>query len=120
MSPTMTRNMTLAAALADAEQRYSAANPESLARHEQACRSMPGGNTRTVIFYPPFPLTMARGEGAFLWDLDGHRYRDFLGEYSAGLYGHSTRASRRRWPTRSSRAWCWARRAATRSSWPSS
>ncbi|MEM7222002.1 MAG: aminotransferase class III-fold pyridoxal phosphate-dependent enzyme [Pseudomonadota bacterium] len=85
----MTRNVTLAAALTESEERYRAANPKSLARYDQACGSMPGGNTRTVIFYPPFPLTMARGEGAYLWDLDGHRYRDFLGEYSAGLYGHS-------------------------------
>ena len=89
MSQTLTRNMTLDAALADAEARYRAANPKSLAHYEQACGSLPGGNTRTVIFYAPFPLTMARGEGAHLWDLDDHRYRDFLGEYTAGLYGHS-------------------------------
>ena len=25
-------------------------------------------------------------------DLDGHTYRDFLGEYTAGLYGHSENA----------------------------
>ena len=30
-----------------------------------------------------------RGEGARLFDLDGHAYLDFLGEYTAGLYGHS-------------------------------
>ena len=24
-----------------------------------------------------------------MWDLDGHQYIDFLGEYTAGLYGHS-------------------------------
>lgn len=32
---------------------------------------------------------MERGEGAWLWDVDSHRYADFLGEYTAGLYGHS-------------------------------
>ena len=53
------------------------------------CRSLPGGNTRTVLFYEPFPLSMAKGEGARLRDLDGHEYRDFLGEHTAGLYGHS-------------------------------
>src|SRR5262249_52345148 len=31
----------------------------------------------------------ARGEGAYLTDVDGHTYADFLGEYTAGLYGHS-------------------------------
>ena len=83
------RNMTLEVALAEATERYVAANPASAARHEEACRSMPGGNTRTVLFYDPFPLTMAKGEGARLRDLDGHEYRDFLGEHTAGLYGHS-------------------------------
>lgn len=85
----MTRNMTLDAALEEAVERYAAANPASAARYAEACRSFPGGNTRTVLFYDPFPLSVARGEGARLWDLDGHEYRDFLGEYTAGLYGHS-------------------------------
>ena len=83
------RNMTLDVALAEATEGYAAANPKSAARYEEACRSLPGGNTRTVLFYDPFPLSMAKGEGARLRDLDGHEYRDFLGEYTAGLYGHS-------------------------------
>ena len=37
----------------------------------------------------PFPLTIVGGEGCRLRDLDGHTYADFLGEYTAGLYGHS-------------------------------
>ncbi len=32
---------------------------------------------------------MARAEGCRLWDVDGREYIDFLGEYTAGLYGHS-------------------------------
>jgi glutamate-1-semialdehyde 2,1-aminomutase len=50
---------------------------------------MPGGNTRTVLHYSPFPLTWARGRGNRLTDIDGLEYLDLLGEYSAGLYGHS-------------------------------
>ena len=50
---------------------------------------MPGGNTRTVLHYAPFPIGIARGEGCRLWDLDGAEYIDFLGEYTAGIYGHS-------------------------------
>jgi glutamate-1-semialdehyde 2,1-aminomutase len=82
-------NADLSSALDEAEARYRAANPNSLARHEAATTAMPGGNTRTVLHYPPFPLAWAKGEGAVLTDLDGHRYADFLGEYTAGLYGHS-------------------------------
>jgi len=50
---------------------------------------MPGGNTRTVLHYSPFPLTLARGRGNRLTDIDGFEYLDLLGEYSAGLYGHT-------------------------------
>jgi glutamate-1-semialdehyde 2,1-aminomutase len=82
-------NIGLAAALAEAELRYRAANPKSLAQHGAACASMPGGNTRASIHVDPFPLTMTRGEGARLWDLDGHEYADFLSEFTAGLFGHS-------------------------------
>ena len=76
-------------AIEDARSRYSAANPLSSAADRNAERHMPGGNTRSVLHYPPFPLTMVSGEGPELIDLDGHRYVDFVGEYSAGLFGHS-------------------------------
>ncbi|MGI9429813.1 MAG: aspartate aminotransferase family protein, partial [Bythopirellula sp.] len=75
--------------LEDARQRYVAANPQSMSADQQARRYLPGGNTRNVLHYDPFPLTMTRGEGAELVDLDGHRYVDFVGEFSAGLFGHS-------------------------------
>src|SRR3954471_8989752 len=79
----------LAALVATARRRYVERNPESRRLHEERAKVMPGGNTRTVIHVPPFPLTIVRGEGALLTDADGHEYVDFLGEYTAGLYGHS-------------------------------
>jgi glutamate-1-semialdehyde 2,1-aminomutase len=82
-------NVSLEAALAEAEARFVAANPRSRARQADAEAVMPGGNTRTVLFYTPFPVTIVKGEGCRLTDLDGHGYVDFLGEYTAGLYGHS-------------------------------
>jgi glutamate-1-semialdehyde 2,1-aminomutase len=79
----------LSSLLAEAQQRYIDRNPESLRLHEERSRVMPGGNTRTVIHVEPFPLTIVRGDGARLTDADGHTYVDFLGEYTAGLFGHS-------------------------------
>lgn len=76
-------------ALAEAHQRFTDGNPESLSRFEAQTRYMPGANSRSVLFYAPFPLTIAKGEGATLWDADGHRYTDFIAEYTAGVYGHS-------------------------------
>ena len=54
-------------ALREAEQRFTAANPRSLARHRAAQAHLPGGNTRTNMYFSPFPLTIARGEGARLY-----------------------------------------------------
>ncbi|KAK8138070.1 Beta-phenylalanine transaminase [Apiospora sp. TS-2023a] len=68
---------------------YTTNNPNSKASCETATKSLPGGNTRTVLFYEPFPLYTERAEGCHLWDVDGHKYVDLLGEYTAGLYGHS-------------------------------
>src|SRR5210317_1286425 len=76
-------------AIEDARTRFAAANPLSDAAEEDALRYLPGGNTRSELHYEPFPLTMVSGEGAEVTDLDGHRYVDFVGEYSAGLFGHS-------------------------------
>ncbi len=95
MTTTHPANINVQAALAEAEERYRADNPKSLAQHRAACAVMPGGNTRASIHVDPFPLTMARGEGARLWDLDGHEYADFLSEFTAGIYGHSHPAIRK-------------------------
>jgi glutamate-1-semialdehyde 2,1-aminomutase len=75
--------------LAAAKERYIQRNPQSLQRWKFAATSLPGGNTRTVLFFEPFPLCMARGEECLLFDVDGHSYIDFLGEFTAGIYGHS-------------------------------
>ena len=80
---------TLDTTLAQARQNYIDKRPESLATFENATRYMPGGNTRTVLFHEPFPFRAARGEGAELIDVDGHRYLNLLGEYTAGLFGHT-------------------------------
>lgn len=90
-APRPTRNSDLDAALAEARERYSAARPRSAEIHAKAREVLPGGNTRTVLFYTPFPTAMARGEDCRVWDVDGHEYLDLCGEYTAGLFGHSER-----------------------------
>ena len=64
-------------------------NPESRKYFEEARNYLPGGHTRTVLTHAPFPLVFASGEGSTLADLDGHIYIDMLGDYTAGLLGHS-------------------------------
>ena len=38
--------------------------------------------------YHPLPVVLDRGEGAFVWDVEGKRYFDFLSAYSAVNQGH--------------------------------
>ena len=89
---TTTAAVDLDAALLQARQRYAERRPVAARMHEEACEVMPGGNTRTVLYHGPFPLRMASGHGSRLIDVDGHEYVDMLGEYTAGLYGHSQEA----------------------------
>ena len=86
---TASRSSALDDALAQATARYRARNPASERLLAEAADVLPAGNTRSVLFHDPFPLAMTRGEGCHLWDADGHRLLDALGEFTAGLYGHS-------------------------------
>lgn len=79
----------LTEAVRDARAAYVTRNPNSAKQYASASEVMPGGNTRTVLFYEPFPLTILRGQDCEVFDADGHRYFDFMGEYTAGLAGHS-------------------------------
>ena len=39
--------------------------------------------------YHPLPVVLEKGEGVFVWDVDGKKYYDFLSAYSAVNQGHS-------------------------------
>ena len=38
--------------------------------------------------YHPLPVVLERGEGVFVWDVEGKKYFDFLSAYSAVNQGH--------------------------------
>jgi glutamate-1-semialdehyde 2,1-aminomutase len=82
-------HLSVEAALSLARARYAMQNPNSRLANLAAQGVMPGGNTRSVLHFDPFPLTMVKGVEARLFDVDGHSYTDFVGEFSAGLFGHS-------------------------------
>jgi len=56
---------------------------------ERASRSMPGGSTRTTVFFPPYAPYIASGQGLRITDVDGNVYRDFLGNYTSLILGHA-------------------------------
>ncbi|MFO0911059.1 MAG: glutamate-1-semialdehyde 2,1-aminomutase [Isosphaeraceae bacterium] len=65
--------------------------PRSHAAFEAACQVIPGGvNSPARAFgavggEPPF---MERAEGAYLFDIDGHRYIDYIGSWGPMILGH--------------------------------
>ena len=50
----------------------------SRAVYEESKEYIPGGVQHNLAFNKPFPMCMARAEGAYLYDKDGNRYIDFL------------------------------------------
>ena len=68
---------------------YEARTPASRALYARAARVMPGGDTRTGTFHAPYPLFISRGQGARLWDADGHEYLDLLNNFTSLVHGHA-------------------------------
>lgn len=87
--PSLRRNASLDQSLDEARLLYIERRPETKRLHEEASQHMPGGNTRTVLYHGPYPLRAQSGHGAMLTDVDGHEYVNLLGEYTAGVFGHS-------------------------------
>ncbi len=50
----------------------------SQASTAEAAKYIPGGVQHNLAFNYPFPLSISKAEGPYLWDVDGNRYIDFL------------------------------------------
>ena len=70
------------------EERYRAGSPRSGAAFERARAVMPGG-VKGAYFYNPYPLTVDRGEGCYIHDLDGRKLVDFNNHHTAQILGHN-------------------------------
>lgn len=74
-----------------AQSRPDYALPASEAAFQRACEVIPGGvNSPARAFgavggKPPF---MKRAQGAYLWDIDGHQYIDYIGSWGPMILGH--------------------------------
>lgn len=70
------------------EESYRAGSPRSREQFERDRRVMPGG-VKGVYFYKPYPLTMERAEGCYLYDADGRQLLDCVGHHTALVLGNS-------------------------------
>ena len=68
---------------------YTKKRPKSEKMFKEAQAYLPGGDTRTVAFYRPFPTFMDHGEGCRLYDVDGKAYIDFGNNQTSLIHGHA-------------------------------
>jgi glutamate-1-semialdehyde 2,1-aminomutase len=68
---------------------YKRQNPGSKAAFDRARRCLPGGSTRSALYWPPFPLCLASGKGTKLWDVDGNKRIDFNFNNTTLIMGHN-------------------------------
>lgn len=60
----------------------------SLEGFERSKEFLPGGVTANIKYFSPHPIIMKKGSGAYLTDVDGNEYIDYLLSYSALMLGH--------------------------------
>jgi len=68
--------------------RYRQRTRTSAQIFERARKRLPSGNTRTGLFYLPYPSYIKRGNGSHLWDVDGNELIDYCFNYTALILGH--------------------------------
>ncbi|MBI3574606.1 MAG: glutamate-1-semialdehyde 2,1-aminomutase [Gammaproteobacteria bacterium] len=67
-------------------------NPTSTKLFQEARRHIAGGVNSAVRAFKGVggePVFFARGEGAYLWDVDGKKYIDYVGSWGPAILGHA-------------------------------
>jgi len=68
---------------------YRDQNAKSLQLFRRAQDSLPGGNTRTGVYFDPFPIYTDCGSGVCVTDVDGNERLDFVNNATALILGHA-------------------------------
>ena len=67
---------------------YTEKFPVSREHHKKLINYIPGGSTRSLSYFKPFPIHIAYGEGAFVYTPEGHKMLDITNAYGAIVLGH--------------------------------
>ena len=62
--------------------------PISRERHERLINYIPGGATRSLSYFKPYPIHISHGKGAYVYTHEGHRLFDVTNAYGALVHGH--------------------------------
>ena len=69
--------------------KYESKTPTSKKHFEEAKNYLPGGGTRNVAHFYPYPFFVVKGEGCYLYDVDGNEYIDVLNSMTVNIHGHA-------------------------------
>ncbi|MHA1125324.1 MAG: aminotransferase class III-fold pyridoxal phosphate-dependent enzyme [Candidatus Heimdallarchaeota archaeon] len=70
-------------------EQYEAKTPTSKKHFDLSQEWLPGGGTRNIAYFYPYPFYITKGEGCYLEDVDGNRYIDILNNMTVLLHGHA-------------------------------
>ena len=68
---------------------YIGRTPGSASLFARGRRYLPGGDTRFSLTHRPYPTYLARGEGPYVWDVDGNQFLDFNNNSTSLIHGHA-------------------------------
>jgi glutamate-1-semialdehyde 2,1-aminomutase len=68
---------------------YHQATPKSRSYSQRAMNFLPGGVTRTLSFFHPYPTYIRRGQGCKVIDVDGNERIDFFNNATSLILGHA-------------------------------
>ncbi len=74
---------------ADIISQYEKMTPKSKKMFEESIKWLPGGGTRNITYFYPYPFYVTKGEGTYLEDVDGNRYIDVQNNMTVMLHGHA-------------------------------
>lgn len=68
---------------------YKEKYPLSEKYHQEFLKYMPGGNTKSLSYFLPWPLHITHGKGAYVYTHEGHKLLDVTNSYGALIHGHA-------------------------------
>jgi glutamate-1-semialdehyde 2,1-aminomutase len=75
--------------LSSIEERFRRRTPKSAELTVRAERVMPGGETRSAAYHPPYSVVIDYGKGSRVFDVDGNDYLDLSNNYTCLVHGHA-------------------------------
>jgi len=84
----VTTSERLEKTLQELKREYQSRTVGSQRLHDRLIHVLPGGETRSVTHFDPYPVAIQAATGATILDVDGNEYIDVLNNYTSLVHGH--------------------------------